>query len=149
MQELNKYLDEFYPIIHTLNLKGNKNVLIGGTAVIKLYGLNFPRPIGDLDIIIHNPTNEQKDYIYGMKFFDIEHNVYGHSFKFMKKDLYLNILFTEVKSDEISRSVKYEYKGVLYPLVSINEIITAKKNYGREKDYRDFLLLKNENFNPL
>ena len=41
----------------------------------------------------------------------------------------------------------YCYQNKYYGVVSVEEIIDAKKRYNRKKDISDFLLLKNENFN--
>jgi hypothetical protein len=146
MQELNKYLDTFNIIIKDLS-EYQPNVRLGGTLVLKLLGLNFSRSVGDLDIIIVNPTKEQKTYLKGLKFFNINSSSPGdYNFKFKKSDLYLNILCVDNYTGNIG-SIHYTYKNIKYQLVPINEIIEAKKKYARKKDLQDFIMLKNENFN--
>jgi hypothetical protein len=145
MQELNKYLDTFNIIIKDLS-EYQSNVKLGGTLVLKLLGLNFSRPIGDLDLIIFNPTKEQETYLKALKFFNQGGGSPGdNSFKFKENNLYLNILCVyDTKNTDI---VFYEYNKVKYSLSLINEIIDAKKKYSRKKDLQDFIMLKNENFN--
>ena len=145
MQELNKYLDTFNIIIKDLS-EYQSNIKLGGTLILKTLGLNFSRTVGDLDLIISNPTKEQETYLKALKFFNQEGGSPGpNNFKFKKNDLYLNILCVyDTKSTDI---VFYEYNKVKYSLFLINEIIDAKKKYSRKKDIQDFLILKNENFN--
>jgi len=146
MKELNKYLDTFNIIIKDLS-EYQSNVRLGGTLVLKLLGLNFSRSVGDLDIIIVNPTRDQKIYLKGLEFFNINGGSPGdNNFKFKKSDLYLNILCVDNYTGNIG-SLYYTYNNVKYPLVPINEIIEAKKKYARKKDMQDFIMLKNENFN--
>lgn len=146
MQELNKYLDTFNIIIKDLS-DYQPNVRLGGTLVLKLLGLNFSRPVGDLDIIIINPTTEQKIYLTALNFFNINSGSPGeHNFKFQKSGLYLNILCVDNSIANIG-SLYYHHNNNKYHLVSIDEIIEAKKKYSRKKDMQDFLILKNENFN--
>ena len=70
MQELNNYLNVFQIIIDDLvELSPSaKNVRLGGSLILKLHGLNFSRSIGDLDIVITNPTEKQKDYLKALRF---------------------------------------------------------------------------------
>lgn len=145
MQELNKHLDTFNIIIKDLS-EYQANIKLGGTLILKTLGLNFSRPVGDLDLIISNPTKEQETYLKALEFFNQEEGSPGpNNFKFKKNDLYLNILCVyDTKSTGI---VFYEYNKVKYSLNLINEIIDAKKKYSRKKDMQDFLILKNENFN--
>ena len=76
MQELNNYLNVFQIIIDDLvELSPSaKNVRLGGSLILKLHGLNFSRSIGDLDIVITNPTEKQKDYLKALRFFDCEND---------------------------------------------------------------------------
>jgi hypothetical protein len=146
MEELNKYLDKFSRIIGDLSDK-NDNVRLGGTLVLKLHGLNFSRPVGDLDVIIVNPTASQRLYLKNLEFFQCDESYSGqHNFKFKKDNLYLNILLAEIPNLKME-PVFYKHKDVYYKIISINEIIDAKRKYKRTKDLQDFLLLKNENFN--
>jgi hypothetical protein len=150
MQELNKYLNTFQIIIDDLTkLSSNTNVRLGGSLILKLHGLNFSRLIGDLDLIITNPNEKQKDYLKALSFFSYkDHTNYKDEFnyKLKKNNLVLNILETDSPLLPIT-PMFYYYENKYYNVVSINEIINAKKRYNRSKDISDFLLLKNENFN--
>jgi hypothetical protein len=150
MQELNNYLNTFQIIINDLTkLSSNINVRLGGSLILKLHGLNFSRSIGDLDLIITNPNEKQKDYLKALSFFSYEdHTNYTDEFnyKLKKNNLVLNILETYTPLLPII-PMFYCYENKYYNVVSINEIINAKKRYNRSKDISDFLLLKNENFN--
>lgn len=145
MNELNKYLDTFNIIIKDLS-EYQSNIKLGGTLILKTLGLNFSRPVGDLDLIIFNPTKEQETYLKALKASLQEEGSPGpNNFKFKKNGLYLNVLC--VYFTTTFNTVFYEYNKVKYSLNLINEIIDAKKNYSRKKDMQDFLILKNENFN--
>jgi len=144
MKELNKYLDTFSPILEKLD---STNVRLGGTLILKLHGLNFSRPIGDLDVIITNPTTTQWDYLKDIEFFQSDESYSNqYNFKFKKENLHLNILLIENHNDDLG-NLFYTHGGKMYRIISIAEIINAKKKYSRSKDISDFLLLKNENFN--
>jgi len=151
MQELNNYLDVFQIIIDDLAelSPSSKNVRLGGSLILKLHGLNFSRSIGDLDIVITNPTEKQKDYLKALRFFDCENDgayLNETNYKFKKNGYILNILVVDPYALPIP-STFYSHNNKYYGIVSINEIIDAKKRYKRTKDISDFLLLKNENFN--
>ena len=150
MQELNNYLDVFQIIISDLTelSPSTKNVRLGGSLILKLHGLKFSRSIGDLDIIITNPTEKQKDYLKALRFFNYEDDGYinENNYKFKKNGFILNILVVDPYTLP-TIPMYYNYNNTYYGVVSINEIIDAKKRYSRNKDISDFLLLKNENFN--
>jgi hypothetical protein len=116
---------------------------------MKIHGLNFSRSVGDLDIIVTNPTEKQKDYLKALKFFDIVDDI-GYvnetNIKLKKNGYFLNILIVEPHNEPIT-PMFYCYKDKYYGVVSIAEVINAKKRYSRSKDIKDFILLKNENFN--
>ena len=150
MQELNNYLNVFQIIIDDLlEASPTKNVRLGGSLILKLHGLNFSRPIGDLDIIVTDPTEKQKDYLKALQFFDIVNNgQYANdaNYKFKKNGYIINVLVVDPYKQTLVPTY-YCYNNKYYGIVSINEIIDAKKRYKRTKDISDFLLLKNENFN--
>lgn len=150
MKELNNYLDVFKIIIDDLTelSPSDPNVRLGGSLILKLHGLKFSRPIGDLDIIITNPTEKQKDYLRALKFFNYEDDGYVNetNYKFKKNGFVLNILVVDPYKEYIT-PMYYKYNGTYYGVVSVDEVIAAKKRYNRNKDISDFLLLKNENFN--
>lgn len=151
MKELDNYLNTFQIIIDDLiDASPAKNVRLGGSLILKLHGLNFSRSIGDLDIIITNPTNKQKDYLKALRFFNHEDEGYNGNnetnYKFKKHTLSLNVLVTDKYSKDIVQTY-YLFNNKYYGFVPVQEIIDAKKTYGRKKDINDFLILKNENFN--
>jgi hypothetical protein len=151
MKELNNYLNVFQIIIDDLVQlsPSTKNVRLGGSLILKLHGLNFSRSIGDLDIVITNPTEKQKDYLKALRFFNCKDDSnYGNetNYKFKKNGFVLNILVVDPYTLPII-PIFYCYQTKYYGVVSVEEIIDAKKRYNRKKDISDFLLLKNENFN--
>lgn len=150
MKELNNYLDVFKIIIDDLTelSPSTKNVRLGGSLILKLHGLKFSRPIGDLDIIITNPTEKQKDYLRALKFFNCEDDGYVNetNYKFKKNGFVLNVLVVDPYTIPTT-PIYYNYNNTYYGVVSVDEVIAAKKRYNRNKDISDFLLLKNENFN--
>jgi hypothetical protein len=150
MQELNNYLDTFKVLINDLikYSSNTNNVRLGGSLILKVHGLNFSRPIGDLDIIITNPTKEQEYYLEAIKMMGVMNDGYTgiDNIKFKKNSLIINILIIRNHKEYIS-PMFYKYNGYEYGIVSINEILNAKKQYNRSKDIKDFLMLKNENFN--
>lgn len=150
MKELDNYLSTFQIVIDDLlGASSTKNVRLGGSLILKLHGLNFSRSIGDLDLIITNPTEKQKDYLKALQFFDVVNNgAYANeaNIKLKKNGYFLNILIVDSYTLPIT-PVFYQYNNTYYGIVSIKEIIDAKRQYKRKKDIEDFLLLKNENFN--
>jgi hypothetical protein len=151
MKELNSHLQKFSLIIDDLKVRSTtNNVRIGGSLALKLHGLNFSRPPGDLDVIITNPTKDQKEYLKALKFFDLyndEERYPNHTnYKFKKDTLILNILVVDYYIDS-PYYLEYMFDNKYYSIIDIKEIIQAKKVYKRKKDIEDFLLLKNENFN--
>jgi hypothetical protein len=149
MQELNNYLNVFQIIIDDLVelSPSTKNVRLGGSLILKLHGLKFSRSIGDLDIIITNPTEKQKDYLKALRFFNYDEDYANETnYKFKKNGFVLNILVVDPYTLSTT-PIYYNHDNTYYGIVSIDEIIDAKKRYNRRKDISDFLLLKNENFN--
>lgn len=154
LSQLDLYLDQFNLILKELKNRGpvgTSNVKLGGSLMFKVHGLNFSRNVDDLDIIITNPTEEQKQYFNLIKAFSILKGDYGYdyettNFKFIKNGLTLNILVINDHIDENPYKTYYKYKSTYHEIVSINEIIKAKKRYDRLKDRNDFELLKKENF---
>jgi len=152
LSQLDLYLDQFNLILKELKNRGpvgTSNVKLGGSLMFKVHGLNFSRNVDDLDIIITNPTEEQKQYFNLIKAFSILKGDYDYettNFKFVKDGLTLNILVINDYIDENPYKTYYKYKSIYYEVVSINEIIKAKKRYNRLKDRNDFELLKKENF---
>jgi len=150
--QLDQYLDQFNLIIKELRNRGTvgyNNVRLGGSLVFKVHGLNFSRKTDDLDIILVNPTEEQKTYLNLIRAFSILKGDYDYettNFKFVKDGLILNILVINDYTDENQYKTYYKHKNIYYEVVAINEIIKAKKRYNRNKDINDFELLKKENF---
>ena len=156
LNQLNQYLDQFNQIILELKkrgIEGSNNVKLGGSLMFKVHGLNFSRITDDLDIILTNPTEEQKSYLNLIKVFSIlkgNYNYENSNYKFTKNGLILNILVINKiyidGEEENSYETYYKFRNNLYEIVPINEIIKAKKQYDRIKDRNDFLILKKENF---
>ena len=153
MQELDKYLNVFSPLIDDLIIKNsileeNSNVKIGGSLVLKLFGLNF-RECEDLDVIINNPTEKQKKYLETIKLEKVpiseKYEYTENNYKFTKDGLILNILLKNVLVNE--SYIRYKFNNNYYKVNTIDEIVKAKASYKRKKDINDFKLLKNNNFN--
>lgn len=153
MQELDKYLEVFHKILDDLKElsfttpDGSSNIKLGGSLILKLHGLQFSRKSDDLDVIINNPTDKQKDYIKAMSNFRVDDTKYFSivNYKFKKEGLYLNILLANNPVN--GGGLKYKWSHNYYEVNSVLEIIQAKVSYGRPKDLSDLILLKNENFN--
>ena len=150
MKELNNYLFVFNNILDNLKKLGdetNPNIRLGGSLILKLHGLNFSRKSGDLDVIVDNPTEGQKNYMQGMQAISTSNcgDYSEDSFKVAISGCYMNILIK--KPGIVYPKLYYVYGSTNYSICSIDEIITAKKDYGRKKDLIDFQMLKNENFN--
>lgn len=141
------------------------NVVIGGTNALLIHGLVMSRQPGDLDLVIFNPTEKQKTVLKYMKpLCDAGESGYNgadelrKSYKFTINDMVINILIenTNVSSDLLI----FKFDGRDYKVQSIKEVIDAKRSYHiknknpdnlihyvRDKDVRDFIDLKNSNFN--
>jgi len=154
MKELNNYLNTFHPIIDDLKAlspvsdNGSSNVVLGGSLILKIHGLNFSRKSEDLDVIINFPTPKQNEYIKAISNFSENNSEYWgkDNLKFSKNNLYINVLINNtVEVNDFF--LQYKWGNKLYDINSVSEIIKAKSLYGRVKDFKDMILLKNENFN--
>jgi hypothetical protein len=149
MEELNKYINTFGVILNDLNkFSSEKNVRLGGSVILKLHGLKFSRASGDLDIVIYKPSDKQLAYVKGLSFLHYDNGGYHNdiNYKIKKDNLIINILIADAVKVQPSY-LTYTYNENSYSIISIDEVIEAKKKYGRPKDISDFILLKNENFN--
>ena len=144
------------------------NIVIGGSLALHMHGLKLGREVADIDVIIYKPTKEQLEVLELLKNFDmVEGRPYGEEVKCIKlkrtsygDEFTMDILVETVQAP--SDLLFADIRGVRYRIQSIDEVIKAKSSYefhmndkgestgyARAKDLRDFLLLKNHNFNPI
>ena len=159
MKDLEKILSKFQSV---LKIIFDTNIVIGGSAALKLHGLEIGREISDVDIIIYKPTPSQRLFLRLVEqkspteLDGYERRVYKFTKTLLKKysidvivsheDLPENLLSCEL----LSHTVKIQ---------SIENIVKAKASYvskvdGRgsllyisKKDATDMINLKNLNFN--
>ena len=151
MKKLNNHLNTFGTIIQTLNELNSNSTRIGGSMLFELYGLKFHRVPDDIDIIITNPNKDQELFLKTLRLFRSHEKgdyIYygGDNFKIKKNGCILNILVVREYKQNIL-PIFYQHNNYNYPLVTINEILDAKRKYKRTKDIYDFEKLKNLNFN--
>lgn len=60
MKDLEKILSKFQSV---LKIIFDTNIVVGGSAALKLHGLEIGREISDVDIIIYNPTPSQRLFL--------------------------------------------------------------------------------------
>lgn len=163
------FIETFKKLIEPLD-KDN-NMVISGSCVLKAHGLILNREPQDLDIIVYKPTLEQKKYIEQISPLQLDDIDYDRpstnvsdakqiqfSYKFKKNGLIINIIFQETKEMPVDL-LHYLHDGTYYKIQNINEVVKAKREcsyekgegsknlYLREKDIKDFIDLKNSNFN--
>lgn len=160
------YINTFDKIIKAINTADN--IAIGGYQALKLHGLTLNRQPSDLDIIIFQPTQRQKDTLRVLQCFDLIKRNPGiefddiKAFKFKKQDLFLDVIVT---NDPIGPLLSMNCSAGSFKINSIFEVIRAKASYkfrrnedgpdytnetntyARAKDMIDFQQLKNINFN--
>lgn len=147
------------------------NIIIGGSAALHLHGLNF-RDLLDLDIIIYKPSPAQQLILEGIKAFDTISNYRTQKeerrvIKLQKdrnptgekRDYQVLDIIIEKDKEIPSGLLTVKINGITFPVQSIDKVIEAKasyrfhsddvnlSNYVREKDLKDLLDLKNDNFN--
>ena len=159
-------LKRFEPLIN--NLWEDQNLRIGGGTALRLHGLVF-RKSNDVDIIVHRPTQRQRDIVKALEVFDevVNYNTNKedrHAWKFTKDGATLDIIFEEktkdINADEFNQKPELHINilGRWFPVQPVKRIIDAKASYiihdnntrderARKKDMVDFLNLKNDNFN--
>lgn len=159
MKDLEKILSKFQSV---LKIIFDTNVVIGGSAALKLHGLEIGREISDVDIIIYNPTPSQKLFLklVGQKnsssLDSYEKRVYKFTRTFLKKySIDVIISYEEFPENLLS----CEILSHTVKIQSVENIVKAKASYvskvdGRgsllhisKKDATDMINLKNLNFN--
>ena len=133
-------------------LSFKSNVVIGGTCALELHGLKIGREIEDLDLIIYQANDKQKDILNTLEAFS-RTQYYGADKRTIKVigkyDMVLNI----IKEDTFCPSDLLLYRGI--PIQNIGNVFKAKQTYTgkkgteymRVKDMRDSIKLKELNFN--
>jgi len=146
-------------------LKQENNLVIGGTTALMFHGLICRSP-SDLDIIIYKPTERQKNIITALLDFDSVCNYVTdirdrRAFKFNKEGYVVDILLEKESHPNMDDLLLKSIDSNYYRIQSVQEIVKAKSKYVlhdneglskeclyvREKDLKDFLELKNNNFN--
>lgn len=148
--QVSELLRAFTPVI--LLLKGD-NLFIGGSAALVIQGLLLPkdREVGDLDLILYQPTSNQLSILNTLCAVNGGGNPYPEQARrivsVIKNTKTMHILATP------DRNAPWMHTSVLIDEVGhvkvnpIDSVIEAKRGYGRAKDLKDFISLKNENFN--
>ena len=150
ISSMQKTLKVFRKTLDTLNKE--ENLVLGGSTALNLHGINTNKMPEDLDVIIYLPTGGQLNFLKSIEdFSDFEQDTgYEQVYKFKKvKDdctFTLDILIEQCPLPE--NLLLFKSESVLFKIQDINNIIAAKSSYGREKDLKDLLHLKNLNFNP-
>lgn len=158
MANLQQHLSVFKPLLTSLL---DTNLAIAGMHSLELHGLNTGRETSDLDIVIFKPTKLQMSALKSLEFFRVLHTGkadYGIddavSVKFTKDGLTIDFLL-ETDKDTPADLLLFEMEGTTYKVQSVANTIAAKasflsdtdKSKCRLKDAKDFMALKNLNFN--
>lgn len=148
---MNKTLMAFSTMLLDLN-KGN-NLVLGGSCSMVLHGLVTKDLPGDVDIIIYKPTKEQDRVLDSLRDFNTMDNGEGYFsntvYKFKKTNNGVTrTLDVLIQEEPLPNNLLWYINGkVRIRIQDIYTIIAAKAGYGRTKDYKDLLNLKNLNFN--
>lgn len=145
-----------------LSVLGNLNVVIGGTHALFLHGIIMHRAADDIDLIIFQPTDEQRQYVQKIcagddneadkdDYEDADYNTDNHrSYKLAVKAVTVNFLLsTEELPDQL---LLFSGGNTILRVNSVQNIIDAKSAYFngeafRAKDVKDCEHLKQYNFN--
>ena len=103
--------------------------VITGSFALSLMGLYDPKKVGDIDIILVNPTEESLTICDRLQSLNPA-NTKGYTdlmFIFMHNTHVVNIFISKKEETEM------EYNGIAISKVSC--IVSAKKGYGRMKDW--------------
>jgi hypothetical protein len=141
---MKQYFETFGALLKQLN---GPNVVIGGANSLLAHGLNFGRTPADLDVALYKPTEDQEKTLVIIGTLS-ENGAYENArvLKFKKDGLSLDLVIhrdTSAPTDLLY----YEHKDTFYKVQSVEQCITAKRGYNREKDWKDFADLKQRNFN--
>lgn len=165
MNNIDKYLDTFEDDIRALLAP---NVVLVGSNVLMLHGLNVTWNPEDMDIAIYEPTPSQIKYVTSIDQKDPEESfeacldydkaeemgIAQRAWKKVKNGLVLNIIL-ERRVPKPQTNLLYQHKDMLLQVNNIDTIIKAKLSYGEGKD-KSFLRrkdayhlseLKSANFN--
>jgi negative regulator of genetic competence, sporulation and motility len=150
IENTEKTLDVFKNILNTLNIE--ENLVLGGSTALRLHGINTKRVPEDVDIILFCPTIKQFNFLKSIEDFSdfTQDKGYEQVYKFRKvkdnKTFTLDIL---IEHYAVPRNLLLLKRGkLLIKVQDIDSIIAAKSRYGRDKDLKDMLDMKNLNFNP-
>ncbi|MFT6125731.1 MAG: hypothetical protein ACJAVA_000172 [Flavobacteriaceae bacterium] len=150
VEKIEKTLEVFKNTLNTLNTE--ENLVLGGSTALRLHGINTKRIPEDLDIILFSPTMKQFNFLKSIEDFSdfTQDKGYEQVYKFRKvKD---NITFTLdvlIEHSAVPQNLLLLKRGkLLIKVQDIDNTIVAKSSYGRDKDLKDMLDLKNLNFNP-
>jgi diphthamide synthase (EF-2-diphthine--ammonia ligase) len=145
MSQIDLYLSVFYEVLKKIN---GSNVVLSGAVAIKMHGLYLSRHAADLDVSIYLPTDVQKMALELLSTLAVNGTEYCGTkrvYRFVKGDLCMDLL---IESESVPGGLlEYNYKTEHFKVQSVENIIIAKRKYNREKDWRDFADLKNQNFN--
>lgn len=143
----NIFNSDFRDFIQALNDSKVRYLLVGGYAVI-FHG--HSRNTGDMDIWVEcNPDNYAllvKAFSqFGMPLFDMTlekflKNDETDVFRFGRSPVAIDIMTKMAELDFgecYGKKKTFEDEGLLFPVVHINNLITAKKAAGRSKDIND------------
>lgn len=157
MKDLEKILSKFQSV---LKIIFDTNVVIGGSAALKLHGLEIGREISDVDIIIYSPTPSQKLFLKLVEQKDSRDGYEKRVYKFTKTLLKKYSMDVIVYYEELPENLlSCELLSHTVKIQSIENIVKAKASYvskvdGRgsllyisKKDATDMINLKNLNFN--
>lgn len=151
---MNNHVKEFEKLLLALN--GDNLVLAGSIALIE-HGLIMSRLPLDLDVVIYQPNDKQKELLKAIYLVALDNKVSEYpfettkQFKFLKNGFHCNILIEDkfVPVDLLY----YQNNGVFYKIQNIKINMQAKMSFKtkdgkyREKDLLDCIDLKNSNFN--
>lgn len=143
----NIFHSDFRDFIQALNNNNVKYLLVGGYAVI-FYG--YSRTTGDMDIWVDCTSENYKllvkaFYEFNMPVFDMTEERFLQKekfdvFRFGRKPVAIDIMTKMANLNFEECYVKrqtFNDEGLLLPVVHLNNLITAKKAAGRNKDLDD------------
>jgi len=145
-ETLRKHVDCFQELLTELN---GSNLVLTGSCVLKVYGVELHIEPGDLDVAIYDPTPRQLQVINKYEDQNQADNKelkkeYRRVLKLISPEGVTIDIIVELGTDnEGDNYLKYKE----FNLQPINKIMEARQRYLRSKDYESFLQLKNLNFN--
>lgn len=125
-------------------------MVIGGLWALRLHGLKTRKP-NDLDIIVYQPSDEffeelqkKRGMIPGSIPVDQDGNNW-RSYKLQESGLTIDFIM-EWKKEMPANLLLVNYRNFFWRVQSVDEVIKAKIDYGREKDLKDLEDFKRDNF---